>query len=143
MNDTALLCTVNMNTFKTELNITLQPHQQVRSNMCPQGVLYILNSQPNFISADAYISYRFFFLQTNTSIVRGLTLSCRNGLIAKNSKRLNLLQFYVESTSCLVFQNIRILQLPICPRYFEHSSCSVVQDIQNPTAGHFFNIFRI
>jgi len=26
MNDTALLCTVNMNTFKTELNITLQPH---------------------------------------------------------------------------------------------------------------------
>ena len=80
MSDTALLYTVNMDkrVFKIELNVTVQPHKQVGSNMCPLGALHVLNSQPNFISANAYKSCRFVFLQTNTGTVRGSILSCRN-----------------------------------------------------------------
>jgi hypothetical protein len=113
MNDTE---NMDIRVFKTELNVTVQPHKQVGSNMCTLGALHILNSQPNFISADAYKSCRFVFLQTNTSTAPGLILSCRNVLIVKNSERLNLLQFCVESNSCLVFQDIRILLFPNCPR---------------------------
>jgi len=46
-----------------------------------------------------------------------------------NSKKFQTLQFCVESNSCLLFQDIRILQFPNCPRYFEYKSCSVFQDI--------------
>ena len=52
--DTAVLCTVNMNTFKIELNITVQPHKQVFNNTCLYGELCILNSQPNLSSACVY-----------------------------------------------------------------------------------------